>query len=174
MANFDFESVYVKTEELEDMETTTWIEKRNPTSVSIPSNLLEDPFHFHEINTGDLVPFLIEMLETLATQSQAQRKMTSLQFEPKIRRKHAQNLKNLYERRTHRIDIEENCLEDDSDNVSTQFSQVQKNQYLISKITLRDLTCQYQSLDSSVQLAILRWTRPIYLPTLLLNKTRGN
>ena len=41
LAIFDFESICAPTEELKDANTTTWIGKHEPISVSISSNLIE-------------------------------------------------------------------------------------------------------------------------------------
>ena len=41
---FDFESICVPTEELKETQTTTWIGKHVPFSVSISSNLIDESF----------------------------------------------------------------------------------------------------------------------------------
>ena len=43
LAIFDFESICVQKETFRDINTTTWIGKHVPISVSIPSNLVEEP-----------------------------------------------------------------------------------------------------------------------------------
>ena len=43
LAIFDFESICVPTEELKEMQTTTWIGKHVLISVSISSNLIDEP-----------------------------------------------------------------------------------------------------------------------------------
>ena len=43
LAIFDFESICVPIEELKDTNTTTWNGKHEPLSVSLSSNLIEEP-----------------------------------------------------------------------------------------------------------------------------------
>ena len=43
LAIFDFESICVPTEELKETQTTTWIGKHVHISVSISSNLIDEP-----------------------------------------------------------------------------------------------------------------------------------
>ena len=43
LAIFDFESICVPTEDQKETQTTTWIGKHVPISVSISSNLIDEP-----------------------------------------------------------------------------------------------------------------------------------
>ena len=47
MAIFDFESISVLTEELKEAQTTTWIGKHVPFSVSMSSNLIDEPIFLY-------------------------------------------------------------------------------------------------------------------------------
>ena len=47
LAIFDFESICVPTEELKETQTTTWIGKHVPISVSISSNLIDEPIFLY-------------------------------------------------------------------------------------------------------------------------------
>ena len=75
LANFDFESFCVREESYKQTETTTWIRKHVPISVSTPSNLIPDPISLCNTNPHHLISSFITALEGLATQSKAQMKM---------------------------------------------------------------------------------------------------
>ena len=47
LAIFDFESICVPTEELKETQNATWIEKLVPISVSISSNLIDEPIFLY-------------------------------------------------------------------------------------------------------------------------------
>ena len=66
-----------------------------------------------------MVSSFIDALEILATESKAQKRMKFLQVETTIRSKLAQIFETLNQRRSHRINIEEDIFEDDSDSDST-------------------------------------------------------
>ena len=69
MAIPNFESICVEDEILKKTETTTWIQKHNPISVSISSNLTQKSIFFCESNRCDLVTPFKNGLEYLARQS---------------------------------------------------------------------------------------------------------
>ena len=46
LAIFDFESIFVPSDELKATQTTTWIGKHVPISVSISSNLIDEQIFF--------------------------------------------------------------------------------------------------------------------------------
>ena len=71
LAIFDFESICVEDESFKDTETTTWIGKHIPISVSIPSNLIQEPIFLCDPTPRDLVLSSIDALENLATQNTA-------------------------------------------------------------------------------------------------------
>ena len=76
LANFDFESICVQEEAFRDTNTTTWIGKHVPISVSISSNLVGVPIFVCNSDPHHLVASFIGALEKLASQSKA--KMTNL------------------------------------------------------------------------------------------------
>ena len=90
-----------------------------PISVSVSSNLEEDPMFRCKVDPRALVSSSIDSLKYHTTHSKTQMKTKFLQVETTIRSKVSQILKNLFQRRTHRIDIEGVCIEDDSDNYIT-------------------------------------------------------
>ena len=81
LAIFDFESICVPTEELKDTNTTTWIGKHEPISVSISSNLIEEPVFLCDKDPKNLIVSFVETLEELANKSKTemQAKFASIQ-----------------------------------------------------------------------------------------------
>ena len=74
LAIFDFESFCVQEETFRDTITTTWIGKHVPISVSISSNLVEEPIFLCNSDPRHLVASIIGVLENLASQSKAKTK----------------------------------------------------------------------------------------------------
>ena len=79
LAVFDFESICIPEEKFKNTETTTWIGKHVPISVSISSNLIAEPLFLCNSNPGDLVESFIGAVEGSATQSKAQMKLNFLE-----------------------------------------------------------------------------------------------
>ena len=75
LAIFDFEPICVKEDSYNQTETTTWIGKHVPISVSISSNLIPEPIFLCNANPHHLISFFISALEGLATQSKTQMKL---------------------------------------------------------------------------------------------------
>ena len=69
LAVFDFESIGIPEEKIKNTETTAWIGKHVPISVSISSNLIAEPIFLCNFNPRDLVEWLIDAVEGLATQT---------------------------------------------------------------------------------------------------------
>ena len=135
LAVFDFESICKAEEKFKNNETTTWIRKHIPISVSISSNLIDKPIFLCNSNPRDLVESFIDAVEGLATQSKAQMKLKFLEVETAIKSKLTRTLESLNERRYHNqrvFEFEDHCFEDDDEeeDVSTQFLQMQKNQLI--------------------------------------------
>ena len=133
LAVFDFESICIPEEKFKNTETTTWIGKHVPISVSISSNLIAKPIFLCNSNPRDLVESFIDAVEGLATQSKAQKKF--LEIETAIRSKLSRTLESLNERRCRNqcgFEFEDHCFEDDNEekDASTQFLQMQKNQLI--------------------------------------------
>ena len=133
LAVFDFESICVREEQFKDTETTQWIGKHVPISVSISSNLIETPIFLCNSNPRDLVESFVVALESLAAQSKAQMKLQFLDIETSIKSRLNAIFAVLNERRGPRetvLEFEDECLEVEEKDVSTQFLQMQKNQLL--------------------------------------------
>ena len=135
LAVFDFESICIQEEKFKSTETTTWIGKHVPISVSKSSNLIAKPIFLCNSNPRDLVESFIDAVEGLATQSKAQMKMKFLEIETAIKSKLTRNLESLNERRCRNqrvFEFEDHCLEDDNEekDASTQFLQMKKNQLI--------------------------------------------
>ena len=135
LAVFDFESLCKPEEKFINTETTSWIGKHVPISVSISSNLIIMPIFLCNSNPRDLVESFIDAVEGLATQSKAQMKLKFLEIETAIKSKLTRTLESLNERRCRNqrgFEFEDHCFEDDNEekDASTQFLQKQKNQLI--------------------------------------------
>ena len=131
LAVFDFESICIPEEKFKNTETTTWIGKHVPISVSIFSNLLVKPKFLRNSNPRDLVESFIDAVEELATQSKVQMKLKFLEIETAIKSKLTRTLESLNERRYRNqrvFEFEDQCFEDDNEEKddSTQILQMQK------------------------------------------------
>ena len=132
LAIFDFESICVPTEELKDTNTITWIGKHEPISVSISSNLIEEPVFLCDKDPKNLTVSFVEALEELANKSKTemQTKLASIQEIINSR------VKAIFEKLNERkgctnpaFDFEDECIEEEEEeaDMSTQFLQMQKN-----------------------------------------------
>ena len=135
LAVFDFESICIPEEKFKNTETTNWIGKHVPISVSISSNLIAKPLFLCNSNPRDLVESFIDAIEGLATQSRAQIKLKCLEVETVIESKLTRTLQTLNERRCRNrrvFEFEDHCFEYDHEenDASTQFFQMQKNQLI--------------------------------------------
>ena len=134
LAIFDFESICVKEDSYKQTETTTWIAKHVPISVSISSNLIPEPIFLCNANPHHLISSFITALEGLATQSKAQIKLNFFEVETAIKIKVCAVLEQLNQRRN-RAERVSNNLEDcivkeEQKDLFTQFLQMQKNQLI--------------------------------------------
>ena len=135
LAVSDFESICIPEEKFKNTETTTWIGKHVPISVSRSSNLMAKPIFFCNSNPRDFVESFIHAVEGLATQSKAQMKLKFLEMETAIKSKLTRTLESLNERRCRNqrvFDFEDHFFEDDNEekDASTQFLQMQQNQLI--------------------------------------------
>ena len=121
----DFDSIPVDEENFKDTNTTTWIGKRIPISLSTSSDLVQEPISPFNTNPRDLVSSFIEALGNLATQSKAQMKRIFFQLEIAIKSRVAPILETLNQRRSHCVGIQA-----EDDNSSTKFLQMQENQLI--------------------------------------------
>ena len=133
IAVFDFDSICIPEEKFKNTETTTWIGKHVPISVSISSNIIATRNFLCNFNPRDLVESFIDAVEGLATQSKTQMKTKFREIETSIKGKPTRTLETLNERRCRNqrvLEFEDHCFEDDIEekDASTQFLQMQKNQ----------------------------------------------
>ena len=118
LAVFEFESICIPEEKIKNTETTTWIGKHVPISVSISSNLVAKPLFLCNSNSRDLAESFIDAVEGLATQSKAQMKLKFLKIETAIKSKLTRTLEALNVRRYHNqrvFEFEDHCFEDDNE-----------------------------------------------------------
>ena len=133
LAVFDFESICIPEEKFKNTETTTWIGKHVPISVSISSNLIAKTIFLCNSNPRYLVESFIDAVQGLATQRKTQMKLKVLEEEAAMKSKLTPTLECLNKRRysNQRVfEFEDHCFEDDNEekDASTQFLQMQKNQ----------------------------------------------
>ena len=132
LAIFDFESICVKEYSYKQTETTTWIGKHVPISVSISSNLIPELIFLRNANPHHLISSFITALEGLATQSKAQMKLNFIEVKTAIKIKLCAVLEQLNQRRNRAermSNFVDDCIvEEEEKDLSTQFLQMQKNQ----------------------------------------------
>ena len=132
----DFESNCVKSERLKSTDTTTWVGKCEPISVSISSNLNDEPTFSCDPVSKVLVSNFIYSLETLAKKSKSETNLKILNIETAIKNKLDRNMFTLNQRGqcffNTSFRYEDDCIEDtdddDEENAWTQFLSMQKNQ----------------------------------------------
>ena len=136
LAVSDFESVRVKEETYKETETTKWIGKHVPISVSISSNLIPEPIFLCKSDPRHIVSSFISALEGLATKSKAQMNIRFIEVETAMKNKLSIILEQLNQRHSQRkrvIDYDNgNYFIDTAEEkeLSTQFLQMQKNQLI--------------------------------------------
>ena len=134
LAIFDFEFICVKEEAYKETETTTWLGKHVPISVSIWSNLIPEPIFLCSGNPHHLISSFITALEGLANQSKAQMKLNFIEVETAIKIKLCAILEQLNQRRNRaeRVSnfVDDCIVEEGEKDLSTQFLQMQKNQLI--------------------------------------------
>ena len=133
LAMFDFHSICVKeANSYKQTETTTWIGKHVPKSVSISSHLIPEPIFLCNANPHLLISSFITALEGLATQSKAQRKLNFIGVETALKIKLFAILEQLNQRRNRaeRVSnfVDDCIVEEEERDLSTQFLHMQKNQ----------------------------------------------
>ena len=134
MAIFDFESICVPSEQLKDTNTTIWIGKHEPISVSISSNLIDEPVFLCNKDPKALITSFVEAIEDLANKSQTEMRTKFSSIEAIIRARVNAIWENLNKRKDQNASAfeceDERVEEDDEADLSTQFLQMQKNQLL--------------------------------------------
>ena len=130
---FDFESICVQEESFKETNTTTWIGKQVPISVSISSNLVEEPFFICNSDPHYLVASFIGALENLASQNKTKMKNLFLDIETTKKIKLGSILEKLTQLHNQRKSARFDISRDDCDGeicASTQFLQIPKNQLI--------------------------------------------
>ena len=112
LAIFDFESICVQEETFRGTITKTWIGKQVPISVSISSNLKEEPIFLCKSDPHHLVASFIGVLENLASQGKTKMKNLFLDIETAMKIKPGSILEKLTQRHNRR----EQADLDDCDN----------------------------------------------------------
>ena len=112
IAIFDFESFFVQEETFRDTITTTWIKKHVPISLTISSNLVEEPIFLCNSDPHHLVASSIGVLESLDSQGKAQMQNLFLDIETTIKIK----LGSVLEKLTHCHNRREQADLDDCEN----------------------------------------------------------
>ena len=131
LAIFDFESGCVQQETFRDTNTTNWIDKNVPISVSISSNFVEEPIFICNSDPHLPVASFIGALRNLASHSKARMKNLLLDIETAKKFKLGTILEKLTQRHNRRASASFDMSQDDCDNeicASTEFLQIQRNQ----------------------------------------------
>ena len=131
LAIFDFELICVPSEQLKDTNTTTWIGKHEPISVSISSNLIDEPVFLCDKDPKALIISFVEAIEDSANKSKTEMRTKFSSIEAIIRARVNAICENLNKRKDQNASLEcedERTEEDDEADMSTQFLQMQKNQ----------------------------------------------
>ena len=95
LAIFDFGSISVQEESFKNTDTTKWIGKHIPISVSISSNLVKDPIFLGNSEPYHLPTYFIGAVENLALQSKAIMKKLFFDIEKTIKIKWPASWRNL-------------------------------------------------------------------------------
>ena len=123
LAIFDFESICVKENSYKETETTAWIGKHVPISVSISSNLILEPIFRCNANPHHLISSFITALEGFETQSKTQMKLNFIEVETAIKIKLCAILEQLNQRRNRAegvsIFVDDCMVEEEEKDLST-------------------------------------------------------
>ena len=137
-AVFDFESICVKSSKLVDTEATSWVGKHEPISVSITSNLLEEPIFICNSEPHSLVSAFVNSVESLAEKNKLEMNLKFHDIATRIKEKLERVLSAINTKRrqlSNRKEPQERLVDmgdDDEDeiSVSTQFLLTQKNKLI--------------------------------------------
>ena len=160
MAIFDFESLCVKeASSYKQTETTTWIGKHVPVSVSISSNLLLEPIFLCNANPHHLISSFYTALEGIATQSKSQMKLNFIEVETAIKIKLSAILEQLnqWRNRADRVSnfVNDCIVEEKEKNYLHNSCKCKRIKQLTYRNILSATVTFYQSLDSTEQNTIL-------------------
>ena len=137
MVNFNFESISMLEDKFRDTNTTTRIGKQVPISVAVPTNLIEKPVFLCNFNPGASVESSVDAFGGWATQRKTQTKLEFLEFETSVKSKLNQSFSALSQRRCRKellLEFEDDCIEEEKQDMSRQFSQTQRFSLWICRI----------------------------------------
>ena len=166
LAIFEFDSISVQEETLRDTITTTWIGKHVPISVSISSNLVDEPICLCNSDPHHLDASFIGVLENLASQSKTKMKKLFLDIETTRKIKLGSILEKLTQRRNRREQADLDACDNETC-VSTQFLQIQKNQLIDLEESLERYCNVLPVFGSSSAKCDLNLTKSYLLPILI-------
>ena len=141
LAFFDFESIFVQSDELKATQTTTWIGKHVPISKSISSNLIDEPIFLYNKDSQKLIIDFVIKVEILAEKSKLEMRTKFRDVQRVVNERMTKIFQELNERcQNHPIEnfeYEVECIEDtEKTDMSTQFLRMQKNQLIDLKQNL--------------------------------------
>ena len=146
-AVFDFEAICDNSSEISSTATISWIRTHVPVSVSIFSNLMEEPILFCEDDPNRLIISFVAQLETLAAQNKADMRPKLLAVEAEIKTR----LSDISSRLQVISENQPNISKKTEDrNASENFYDSNKSS-LISSVILIVMLTLYQFLDSTVE-----------------------
>ena len=128
-------AIFVPTEELKETQTTTWIGKHVPMSVSISSNLIDDPIFLFIKDPQNLIIDFVSNLELLAEKSKLEMRTKFQDIERAVNERMKKIFDQLNDRgknfSINKFEYEDECIEDSEEaDMSTQFLRIQKNQLI--------------------------------------------
>ena len=135
LAIFDFESICVPSDELKATQTTTWIGKHVPISVSKSSNLIDEPIFLYNKDPQKLIIDFVIKLELLAEKSKLEMRTKFQDVERVVNERMSKIFQELNKRcrnlPAENFEYEDECIEDTEEtDMSTQFLRMQKNQLI--------------------------------------------
>ena len=155
MAIFDFEWTCVQEDNFCDTDTKIWFGKHVQISLSLSSNLIEQPILLCNSIPGALVDSTVDALDGLATQSKAQMEVKFLEIETSGKSKLNQIFSKLNQRRCCKkpvMHFEGEFFEEEEQDVSTRFLYKHKRiKLLICRITWKGIATFFQSLASTAR-----------------------
>ena len=121
--------ICVPSNELKDTNKTTWIGKHEPISVSISSNLIQEPIFLCNKDPKTLIVSFVEALEELASKSKAELLQKFSPVENAIKTRVSSIFEKLHGRKGESTPMFEfHYIEEEEIDMSNQFLQIQKNQ----------------------------------------------
>ena len=140
LANIDFESICVPSDELKATQTT-WIGKHVPISVSISSNLIDEPIFLSDKDPQKLIIDFVIKLELSCEKGKLEMRTKFQDNEKEVIERMSNNFQELNKgcqnHPTENFEYEDECIEDrEETDMSNQFLRMQKNQLIDLKQNL--------------------------------------